>query len=172
MEVLNLIRLFWGWVFPYISLTFKVPEMFGGFWTFDFLKWLPYGVHTCCSSLSHFLQYPRCPLNYFQHPTFIQQLDVLGHLQKQGLFGFLSEAWMQSHSKDYKNHQQIPNIPLLRLPKSENSHIHFTTLRKSIISDVAMIWPKMMGFFIHQPGQFKLEPSPFEATQLQESPIS
>ena len=38
MEVLNLVRLFWGWVFPYISLTyglyrwvpsFWVPEMFG-----------------------------------------------------------------------------------------------------------------------------------------------
>ena len=38
MKVLNLIRLFWGWVFPYISLTyslyrwvppFQVPEMFG-----------------------------------------------------------------------------------------------------------------------------------------------
>ena len=38
MEVLNLIRLFWGWVSPYISLTyslyrwvhpFDVPEMFG-----------------------------------------------------------------------------------------------------------------------------------------------
>ena len=24
MEVLNLIRLFWGWVFPYISLTYSL----------------------------------------------------------------------------------------------------------------------------------------------------
>ena len=29
MEVLNLIRLFWGWVSPYISLTYSLYDFFG-----------------------------------------------------------------------------------------------------------------------------------------------
>ena len=45
MEVLNLIRLFWGWGFPYISLTYSlyrwVPEMFGEIcWTTKMEKYL------------------------------------------------------------------------------------------------------------------------------------
>ena len=46
MEVLNLIRLFWRWGFPYINLTYRfyrwvppflVPEMFGDIWELFFL---------------------------------------------------------------------------------------------------------------------------------------
>ena len=36
MEVLNLIRLFWGWVFPYISLTYSL--YIGEYLHFGYLK--------------------------------------------------------------------------------------------------------------------------------------
>ena len=92
MKVLKLIRLFWGWVFPYISLTysfyrwvppFRYPEMFGDIsYTFGcFLKWW-YPQNTPKGS---FLVGKPMVVGYhhFRKPPFVRYL--FAHLLYQGL---------------------------------------------------------------------------------------
>ena len=47
MEVLNLVRLFWGWVFPYISRTYSFYRW--GFLHFRYLKFLVMLWLGCCN---------------------------------------------------------------------------------------------------------------------------